>query len=742
MRSNIVSIASVALIALTAATSTAQWAPEPETGFVFSTNSGNGSVLRLSWGDGLMAEEVLPPGNVVFEDLVVGPDLLLYVTGYYCQEAEGANLKGGNGGSGFFDQYGLAPCSGDGLADRIGLVIRMDPGAAAPADTIEVVHDGGLAAPLLPRGPWFDHRQNLLVSGGALDGGFFEFPGVAAMVPPLGAPVPAVRLLDTNDLGSAFDGQGTTQTANATALIADSGQGKIWSLDYDELAGGFDLTGGLTALSLSPPVASPLGIARLSSGELYVTDGEYLVSYTKQGFADCAPIVFDHPDPSCTSTPKFLEADADDWLLVASADDCRRCYQDCDHECLTGCGFDNPYPECCAPCDEQSEHCEACVDLVGGSLWAVAPQNNPDFTGNLCTATYLGSLPHGESELGAGGLLGLAVPPGGTPRATEAARDPYFYNFADHIYELGADTCSNVTDMNAQETPRSCLEAIIDSSVYGEFDEDGVPVGSPLELNASLVAFLGDKSFGQVYSVNGDDCGVGAEIFHAISAYTDPLRNPRLVKCSTYDVAGEGLKELAPDVVNLCDPPADYACELLPLASFFPGEGQLPEDARIGGLKSSTTSDFSQFFWVDAGEGGYDPNNPADPAEFCGFLPPVSWAPQPGPGMSVFREGRTVPLKFKVVAEGGTCKKGPFVAPEGILLSIARVEPGFEEKAIVCVGGGCSMVPYFDPPNNPRSGFHMNVRTDGFEPGIYIATLVATGGELPGPVSTYFEIVP
>ena len=102
-----------------------------------------------------------------------------------------------------------------------------------------------------------------------------------------------------------------------------------------------------------------------------------------------------------------------------------------------------------------------------------------------------------------------------------------------------------------------------------------------------------------------------------------------------------------------------------------------------------------------------------------------------------------MPVKFRV-AEGtcdvANCQNGPYLMEAEILLSIARIDPDFDPIDIQCVGTpDCDPLPIFENPNNPNLPYHLNVRTDGYEPGIYQAVLVAMTDNFAA-VWTYFVV--
>ena len=151
------------------------------------------------------------------------------------------------------------------------------------------------------------------------------------------------------------------------------------------------------------------------------------------------------------------------------------------------------------------------------------------------------------------------------------------------------------------------------------------------DLEPRPVSYLGEGGFADVYDLSTPDDGgelvgclpPGDVFLHAISAYTDLLDNPTIVRC-------EGQAE---DLTDICDGDVSGVdCQFLDLASFFPFDGALPDDGRIG---SNGAASFSLYFLVDyglAGGGRGHRQLVRLPAAGEQRLTPDD------PGMSVFRE--------------------------------------------------------------------------------------------------------
>jgi len=294
----------------------------------------------------------------------------------------------------------------------------------------------------------------------------------------------------------------------------------------------------------------------------------------------------------------------------------------------------------------------------------------------------------------------------------------------------------------AQEVPIACLNNLIAEYVN---DPD-----FPNEFDAYPVTYLGEEGFGMAYNLEGD-CGEGGpgeatddEIIHAISAFTETINNPRILKCNVVyqDPVEDGI------LVDVCDPPSNYRCEVLDLDSFFPGAGVLPDDGRIG---SRSSASFSQYFVVQSGPFGYEPiSNPATPGDNCGGF----WWPFRGIeeldcihcGPPKYLAGWPVWARFRAVPEDGNCWRGPFITDTDFLASVARVRDAdgnhvFQQMELDTIVSGDDPS-WFKPPHHwwPRQPYRILFRTNGWEPGMYQIVAQDLKGGVP-VFYDYFEIV-
>jgi sugar lactone lactonase YvrE len=311
-------------------------------------------------------------------------------------------------------------------------------------------------------------------------------------------------------------------------------------------------------------------------------------------------------------------------------------------------------------------------------------------------------------------LIGVAVP------FTETAGkfiDDYaptqFFTFNDHAFEFEAQN-DCVVDVSAEEVDPDEIQALIESI-------PDPPIAWP-------VTYFGDNGRAQLYHVQpaeGADCPDGDQLLEpflytqAINAYAGYVPNPRIGVCHGAN--------------------GDEGCELLDLTSYFPFNGFFPDDGRI----ATGNPSFSDYFLVNVEliEGTGD-------GCFCGFESPLVYPTEPDdPNLPIISAGSTLPVKFRVALglcpeDGGfaDCQNGPYLDQAEVLLSIARIDPFFDPIDVECVGTpDCEPLPIFENPNNPNLPYHLNLRTDGYEPGIYQAVLVAMTDNFPA-VWTYFVV--
>ncbi len=307
---------------------------------------------------------------------------------------------------------------------------------------------------------------------------------------------------------------------------------------------------------------NPLGIARLSTGDIFVTtDVEYTSpggsTYFVTGYERYVPFRETPDSPKqwlsvCSGVVDVCEGAMEAFFLEAAADD----------TVYVGANFGG-----CSP-----------------RLMAITTNDSPQGYGCLATPVFptAGSTQNWFPYT----LQGIAVSPTGTETDPEAEGNDWVFSFNDHVYELGVpDSCE--PQIEAIETPASCLQNIIANNV--DFDGDGI--ADPFGFNAEPVFYLGEKAFGMTYDLTERSAtgscqpDEGESISHAISAYTELLTNPRLIRC---DIDG-----------GVCNANTSDVCEVVDLDSFFPYDGNLPGDGRI----KSRTDTFSQYFLVDAGPG-------------------------------------------------------------------------------------------------------------------------------------------
>ena len=675
----------------------AQATSEPDAPYVFATEGF--TILKIEGG----AEyPIYSNDQYTFFDVVYGSDEMLYAFGEHeCYEPGEENGFYG-GVIGFID-----------LDDE-------DP-------EFEVIHDAcSDGPPLLAVSGSFTHTGDLVVPDAYVpEIPRDDFTGNAVWVFPEnledypGCTEAPCELIAPD----GFVGAGVTQAANGDLILADTGNQAVWGVEYETDAG-FNTEAVAQLIGDEVPLDNPvIGVARGSSGEIAVATGG-----TVEIYGNVEPVVgppvewigdkpwylqcdVDFPDDGdCEYLPLFIKTTASDWFYVTTQD---YCY---------GGSEDNGY---------------------GGSLWAI--DENCNIYGDEPLFTQYGML------------YGVALPPTWTPPTDAYDPEPendveeWFISYNDHVYELTLpDECDLYvnTDLDfvfAQEVPLSCLNNLIADYVD---DPD-----FPAEFEAFPVTYLGEETFGIVYNLEGDcDGGNGeaaGEIIHAISAYTDTVNNPRIIRCfddtENPDLVSNGV------LMDICYPEQyffNYTCEVLELDSFFPGEGVLPDDGRIG---SRGAASFSQYFVVQSGPNGYEPQtNPAAAGESCGFYWPYRGLTEPPPATECFGCGDPPVFgpfawaAFRAKEDGGHCWWGPFITDTNFLASVARVRdeagtPVFEQMELNTIISSPDNSSWFLQPWRSWKPYRISFWTYDWPEGIYQITAMDLEGGVP-VFYDYFEI--
>jgi hypothetical protein len=559
-----------------------------------------------------------------------------------------------------------------------GVVFRFDPAAGGIPRSLDTVEVLDTTGVNKPQCGWFSDKGDLFLTDRDSATAVWIYQDLV----PLGPNAPTAQLEElvtaTGDF-FGFEGQGVTQAATGDLLFVDQANNNVGTLSFDPI---FRFG---SPFSQGPVIESsgylePVGIARTANGTVFVASDKSLVSH---GPTPCGDYGFGK------QKPQFLQVSADDTLYVTST--------------------------------SKKAATLWMIDAAGcGTATEIFTFAKPDYTP---------------------GLSGLAVPRTGRAKDNPIlGSDPeYLFSFYDHAYELSFDpTGECIPDpIVANEIRPECLEGLINGYIWDDDNDQGDLVsGVP-------VTYAGEGGMAQIYTVTGtcqSDPPIQKTLKHAVSAYTALVGNPRIVKCDF------------PDGTDYCDPPplctpddtgCDEAyCQLITLESFFPFNGVFPDDGRIGGLSSSTTSDFSEYFIadVDLADGTYENT----PGCFCGWedpLPDVDYIDPQDPffGLPSYNAGSSLPIKFRVAAlpSGGSCASDPCGsgAPDGyvtgaqVLLSVAKIYDEFGDPDFVPIAPTATSATtpenLFGNPNSPSTPYHYNLDTSGYEPGVYQAVAVA-----------------
>ena len=583
----------------------------------------------------------------------------------------------------------------------------------------EVVYEGGGSGYAFQCG-WFKNNGDFFVSDTA-GGGVFSCAGLAVMDFGFAYCTSGEggNLAPVDNL--VFEGQGLTQAAIGDLLAVDQGAGKLWELEIDPYSGLFSPLGGAELIS---GLDSPIGVARSADGAIFVATADRLIQYS----ADGSEIGVCDEGFGRRDDPYFLDFAANDTLYVAT------------------------------------------ISNKAGILWEMATDGcDCDGSNSACEATkkFVFDRKSGYEPA----AVGVAV-----PLTTDTVDKFGFYgeqlfSFQDHGYELtaGVDAGNACTaSIEAVEVTPECLERLIDTIPITEGD----PNDPDNEVVATPVLYNGDGGYGQVYFVTGQATCPRAEddlYRHAISAYTEFLANPRMVRCD--DMAVE----------DLCDPDfylPEGTCTVAKLNSYFPFNGVFEGDGRI----KSTSPTFSEYFLVEVALA-----TGTTPGIFCGFETPFINPPVP-PGdeacnghpcngyndpdilynsdfvaaLPVFSTTETAPFKFKIAATEecnpndpddcweipANCNSGPYVTSATVLMSIARLREGtpleevFVPTPVYAAGNSAIVDPaIFNEAENPTKTYHFNGKFPDppYEPGVYQIVLVPLTDNFGAEVR-YFKV--
>jgi hypothetical protein len=675
-----------------------------------------------------------------FEDLVVGPDGDIWA------------------------------CDPDPITGQIvKLTPNFDPSGEPAAATLQETY------PL--RGfqcGWFTHYGDLIVTKKNNDQVYFL---------PFADPGTPQLLVDLSHDGStvAANLEGLTQEADGDLLVVDRLNGWVARVPFDlnkpypdgEVGrlGWFDVDN--VTPNFITGLSEPVGIARSSEGDIFVTDstGVYAYDYVENQLGELEiQLVGECPDLGVKKNerPYFLEFAADDTLYISMT---RK---------------------------NSTELVRSGLDCASNVLSEIDKKVlEPPAVG--MAVPYLAPAFEDRS------IKGKKVDPNTFPLPDPTAQ---VFTFNDHAFEFKAEYSDpldpRVCDVEvwAAEVEPDVLQIVIDAETISTdpdypacLPDSCVPRARlidtadpdypgcldantpPCDVAGSPVLYLGENGRGIIYEAkpidvdendpayNPDPDCFGTEtdpiiLRFAANAFSGYVPNPRLVKCPSDNENG---------------------CELLQLSTFFPFDGVIPEDARIATQKVSTTaSDFSRFFIIDV-----DLNEDADTGDgyFCGFENP--WTEPDVPDwnetdvladltqaqfnqLTVINNTETFTFKFQIaqrfvngveISEEQACANGPYIEGATVLMSIARVADDdyptltevFRPKSIFAAGSSAEVDPaIFNEGALPNKKYNFNAKfpndgfgdeqADDYVQGVYQVVLVPLTNNFPAQVR-YFRIV-
>jgi DNA-binding beta-propeller fold protein YncE len=561
----------------------------------------------------------------------------------------------------FYHDLALGPDGNLYAADALQrVIIRFDPNGTPPMgiSDAEVVYNG---VALAPEGLRFIHWRGGLLFTDANGSGLWLCEGIADTS--LATPVNTCDAANTHRVLDAtapsFGGAGVSQSVTGDALAVDRNAGTVYEYPMNQFTGSFDPSQPINMVVTG--LSDPIGAAVNAHGDIFVAsaDGGVLRFPPAGGnLADadlCVPL-------KKQLRAQYLEFRDDDTLFVAA------------------------------------------TSKSAGQFYTTTVNYDPDGSFVDCAKAKQvidAKKSPFETAVGVAVAAGFEFEQNGKP--TFDTVDPpldRLFTFFDHAYQVSPIPAGCDVSITANEVPHEeicnrirdienkpaginippCLSATVDQT-------DGI--------HLDPVVYLGN-SFPELYTITPTgDCDSDG-INHILSAFTHRLRTPQLVRCDN-------------DGTN---------CSALPLNFVAPNDGAIPQDGTFGGF----TPTFSEYFLVD------DQDNPLN-EQFVECVCPIdqfSVLPDDAPSYS---PGSTIPLRVHVlkfdfdhstgepviptevsalctdgVALANACHSGSagdyvteFLT---ILLSLARIEEGFEPVVIEAGGNDQEQPPYLSAPNS------------------------------------------
>jgi hypothetical protein len=606
----------------------------------FIYNVVNGSLTQV-YGAGITPGVAAPNGNLYtganhpnYSSLAIGPD--------------NVDLGNNNNAAHPFLIYAC-----DSNNDTI---VRFDP--ASPSDA-EMVYQNTVPG-LTPACGRFSSTGDFYVTNQSVSGtgaNVYKFTGIANVSLGHLTSLQMTPAAVTLGLPSGFTGAGITQKNVGDLLLVDTAGNEVLRAPYGPPFG--------TATSYLTGLSSPLGIARTSTGDVFVANSgsspSTVAHFTSNGnpAATCSSLTL--PAGAGNTSLFFLAASETDVIYAAASQPTSSADYTEDLDFVPE--GDNP-----------------------GEVWSWSPgQASP----NTCV---LQKVALSETQ-----LSGVAVAPiptaaiSETVTATAASPTPTTFSYNSNEFQLIATGCT--ATVTAYPLSLANIDAMINLAKTGGLPNGGTPIVN-----------LGEGGYEIAYVVQWNGCTpvlsdglIGDFIF---GLYDDNLSgNPQIIQCDS--TPADSPNEPLLDGTN--------ACKALTLIGSYPLGGPIPNDLGAGGGGHTN----SVFFLANA-----NPSPNAEQGQFCGFIPPNG---------TTFDTDDFVVVAFRLAQNGGNCTRGPFIPNAQVLLSVAETAPSFSPIVNLKTLGNLGAT-FPEPglckffPNSPLACTYVlvfNLQANGLTPGTY-----------------------
>jgi hypothetical protein len=489
-------------------------------------------------------------------------------------------------------------------------IIRFDPASPDTAETVYPPSDSSVAG-LVPVCGRFSSTGDFYITNQAASetgGNVYKFAGIANVklghLTSLQQTPTAVSL---SGVPGTFTGGGITQKNTGDLLVVDTADSQVLRFPYGPPFG--------AAASFGSGLSSPVGIARVSTGDVFVANqGSSNVAHfdrTGASAGTCPSLTF--PEAGNTRLFFLAASETDKIYAAASTSNSVEFAEDLDFLAET----DNP-----------------------GEVWTWSPGQTAEQ--GVCTLQPVVS----SKTL----LFGVAVAPVPTATQSQVLNGTLAtFNFNSNVFQIKETGCT------ATVTAYPLNLATVNTAI-------GLAASS-LPDGATPLVNLGEGGYEIAYVAKTPGCtGVNGFSLDAIFGLYDSALsgNPRVIQCDSnpFDDPTEPLLN------------GTNTCAALTTVGSYPLGGIIPKD---GGVFGKGKGGHSVFFLVNANlrsaaAGGQ--------AIFCGFFPPLKNTTDPTKAAN-FDDDDIIPVMFRLAKAGGSCQAGPFDNSAQALLSIAQLTPTF-----------------------------------------------------------------